>query len=291
MNEKIEFKKQRELGAIITDTFRFIRFNWKSLFGMIFKIAGPALIVLVVAYVFYIQSTIGGFGGSMIDSSASFGITLILSAIVLLLAMVAYYGLLYGTIIHYIKSYIKNDGVANESEVRAGIKDNFWSIIGIAIMVGFITVFGLLLCFIPGIYLGTVLATTYAIHIFEKRDATDSISYSFQLIKGEWWMTFATLLVMFILYYVIVIIVQVPQYVYFFIKGFTVAEQINADPSSMFDWVYTTLSSIGMIVQYLMQTILVISTVFVYFNLNEKKNFTGTMETIETLGNRDETNA
>ena len=31
-NSFIEFKKERDLGAIITDTFKFIRENWKEYF-------------------------------------------------------------------------------------------------------------------------------------------------------------------------------------------------------------------------------------------------------------------
>ena len=103
-------------------------------------------------------------------------------------------------------------------------------------------------------------------------------------------MTFATFLVLGILYYIIAIIFQVPQYIYFFIKGFAMAEEFSgSDPSSMFDWVYMSLSTVGMIANYLLQSILIIGTVFVYFNLNEKKHFSGTMETIDQLG-QDTTN-
>jgi hypothetical protein len=47
MNEKIQFKKQRDIGEIITDTFKFIREEWKPLGTLILKITGPALFVLV----------------------------------------------------------------------------------------------------------------------------------------------------------------------------------------------------------------------------------------------------
>ena len=52
----------------------------------------------------------------------------------------------------------------------------------------------------------------------------------------------------------------------------------------MFDWGYTIFSAIGMIGQYLGYTMMAIATVFVYYNLNEKKNLTGTIEQIENLG-------
>jgi len=286
MKEPIEFLKRRELGDILTDTFKFIRNEFKPLFGLILKTAGLALLIMVAAYVFYLRS-FGDLFGFTTNSDLTY-ISMGLSGLVMLISAVVFYALLYGSILHYIKSYIKNNGVVNKDEVVEGIKQNFWSLIGLSILVFLMSFVGFVFCFIPGIYLATVLATTYAVHIFENRSVSDSISYSFDLIKGEWWITFATLLVMFIIYYIVIIIVQVPQSIYLFTKDFTVADQFSGDQSMMVDWGYIILTSAGLIVQYLMQILLVITTVFVYFNLNEKKNFTGTLETIESIGTRKE---
>ena len=286
MNEFINFKQRRELGDILNDTFKFIRNEFKPLFAQIFKTAGLALLVMVLAYVFYMRSATAAVDWRTDSDYAAVG--MILSGFIMLIAAVAFYSLLYGTLLHYIKSYIKNDGKVIQEEVNQGIKRNFWSLIGLSILVGLMSGVGFVFCFFPGIYLATVLATTYAIHIFETRPVTDSISYSFDLIKGEWWITFATLLVMVIIYYIVIIIVQVPQYIYMFSKDFTMSEQLSGDPTQFIDWGYLILTALGLIVQYLMQILIVITTVFVYFNLNEKKNFTGTIETIESIGNREE---
>ena len=52
-NSFIEFKKERDLGAIITDTFKFIRENWKEYFLTVLKIVGPILLVGLVVLVLY----------------------------------------------------------------------------------------------------------------------------------------------------------------------------------------------------------------------------------------------
>lgn len=294
MNDPINFKKQRELGEILTDTFKFIRQEWKPLGKLIFKIAGPALILVILAFVFYTQSTLGTIGGSTspwFASSDTFGLNIILALFLLLGAAILYYALLYGTVLNYIRSYIQNNGKADPEEVSSSVRSGFWSLIGINALVGIIIFLGLIFCIIPGIYLGVVLISSFSILVFEKRDVTDSISYSFNLIKNEWWITFATILVIGILYYLILVIFQIPQYIYFFVRSFTRAQEISADPSQMFDWVYVALSSIGVIAQYLLQTIIVISSAFIYFNLNEKKHFTGTIETIDSLGNREQDDA
>lgn len=291
MQDIIQFKKQRELGTILGDTFKFIRLQWKPLFGLIFRIAGPALILLVLAYVFYMQTVFGSLGilegNPNFFGSSEFGFTIILSFLLIILAGIAYYGLMYGTVMYSIQSYMHNNGEIDKKEVITGVKRDFWKLMGISVLTGLMIVVGMLVCIAPGIYLAVVLATTYGVLVFEKRSVTDSISYSFELIKGEWWITFATLLVILILYYVIIMIAQIPQYIYFFIKMFTVAETMSSDPSSMFDGIYIALNGFALLMQYIFYVIIVIATGFIYFNLNEKKNFTGTIETIESLGERD----
>ncbi len=286
--EIIQFKKQRELGEILSDTFKFIRLEWKLLFTMILKIAGPALLIMLVAYIFYGNNIMGGFGMLEFFGAGSFFTPeIIISILVLAISGVVYYSLLYGTVLAYIRSYIKNNGVVDQIEVKNLVFQKFWSLMGLTFLVGIITFVGFLFCLIPGIYLGVVLGASFAILIFEDRDAMDTVSYSFSLIKNEWFATFATIFVVGLLYYFIMIIFQVPQYIYFFIKTFTGAEEISADPSQMFDGIYVTLTAISMVFQYLLYSIIVIASAFVYYNLNEKKNFTGTLEQIDSLGNSD----
>lgn len=286
MKEIIQFKKERDLGELLNDTFKFLRQNGKELFGYIFRIAGPALLIMIVGLVIYTQSfssTIGNDGNFNGLENSTF--TFVIAGLIFVVSGLSYYALLFGVINYYIKSYIKNKGLVLKEEITSGVRKDFWSLLGLSILVGLLIVGGTLLCVAPGIYLGISFVATYSILIVEKRSVTDTISYSFQLIKGEWWMTFITLFVVGVLYYIMAIIFQIPQYAYFFFKAFTNAESVTSDPTAMFDIGYTILNAIGMIGQYLGYTLITVATVFVYYNLNEKKNQTGTLETIETLGN------
>ena len=289
MNEFIQFKKSRDLGKIITDIFKFLRYNYKVLFGLILRIAGPALVILVLAYVFYLESSMSAF--DPYASSSDFGdglVPLFVSLIILLIAGGLYFALLYGTVLCAIKSYVNNNGVIDQKEVSQGVRSNFWGLVGLSLLNGLMVAAGFLVCILPGIYLGVVIITTYMILVFEKRSVSDSISYSFELIKGQWWTTFATLIVIYVIYYIVSMIFQVPQYIYFFTKEFTMNETYTGGGVEAFDWIDMTLSSIGLVAQYLLQTFMVIASAFIYFDLNEKKNFTGTIETIDSLGNREE---
>ena len=290
MKETIQFRKQRELGDILSDTFKFIRMEWKPLGGLIIRIPGIALLAVILSYIYYIRTTVGGFEidetGWAGDTIAS-GFEALIAVFLLLGSALIFYSLLYGTILYYIKEYVDQEGAVDTRKVERQLRDGVWDLFGLNFLNALIIVAGSIFCLVPGIYFAVVLAASFSIMVMEKRDITDSIGYSFKLIKGEWWITFATLLVIGIIYYIIALIFQVPQYIYFFARAFTSSTEISGDPGEMFDWIYVALSSMGMMVQYLLQTIVVIATALIYFNLNERKHHTGTLETIESIGKRE----
>ncbi|MAP80858.1 MAG: hypothetical protein CL526_07190 [Aequorivita sp.] len=288
MSEIIIFKKQREVGTILTDIFKFIRQNWKLLFELILKIAGPALLLVLGGFIFYLQTFVGANG--MVDTFEmveTMTTTMVLSLFLLMIVGVLYYSVLNAVVLHFIKSYIKNNGVVSRDEVNQGVRDDFWRLLGTSFIVAILGFLGAMLCILPGIYLWVVFSTALAIVVFERKDIGETLSYCFKLIKGEWWITFATLFVTGLLYYFINIIFQMPQYIYFFIKAISASQEIAADPTQMFDWVYIALATLGMVFQYLLYTMLVICAAFIYFNLNEKKNFSGTFEAIDSLGKKE----
>lgn len=289
----IDFKKQREIGAVISDTFKFLRENYKLLFTLIFKIAGPAFLVLMLAAAYYMYSTLGIFS-TLGTSDRLSGFTenlggIFISFFVLFISLMIYMTLLNGTVLHFVKSYIKNNGKVDEAEVHEGAKNDFWNLLGAGVLTTIMFFFGLLVCFFPGVYLFVPLSLVFSIMVFDKLSISESISRCFTLIKSNWWVTFATLLVIWLLVYIISIVFGIPAIVYSLVKTFTAVEEASmANPGQIFDWVYILLNLISTAAQYLLYTVTIVSAAFIYFNLNEIKNFTGTYETIDSLGNKEE---
>ncbi len=285
MKETIDFKQQRELGTIITDVFKFVRIEGKELGGLILKITGPALLAVIFSYVYYTQSTLGNF--EAIFMQQEFSNNILLSLFLLFGSVVVFYALIYSTVLLYIKSYVANQGHVQVETVSREIKEYFWSMLGLNLLTGIIVAVGIIFCVLPGIYLMVCLTLAFPILIFERNDIGAAISNSFKLIKEEWWNTFATLFVIYILYSIITMIFQLPQLLYMFVKGFTMSNEVSGNPFEFIDWVSITLDVIAMVAGYLMFTFILISIAFVYFHLNEKKNFTGTLENIDKLGQRE----
>lgn len=285
MKETIDFKQQRELGTIITDVFKFVRIEGKELGGLILKITGPALLAVIFSYVYYTQSTLGNF--EAIFMQQEFSSNILLSLFLLFGSVVVFYALIYSTVLLYIKSYVANQGHVQVETVSREIKEYFWGMLGLNLLTGIIVAVGIIFCVLPGIYLMVCLTLAFPILIFERNDIGAAISNSFKLIKEEWWNTFATLFVIYILYSIITMIFQLPQLLYMFVKGFTMSNEVSGNPFEFIDWVSITLDVIAMVAGYLMFTFILISIAFVYFHLNEKKNFTGTLENIDKLGQRE----
>ena len=281
-NDYIQFKKQRELGEIISVTFKFLRENYKPLINSIKQVVAPTFILLIAALVYYTYTAAGNPIKLMEEISGDFFISIFILAVTLIL----FYASLYGTILHYIKSYIENNGNVDEAEIKTASQDDLGKLFLILIISAVLIFTGMILFIIPGIYLMVPLSLATAIMVFNNMSVGDSISHGFTLIKNHWWSTFFSIIVIWLLVYVIGLIFQIPLIIYTFIKMFSVAQEGSlADPSSYSDWIFILLNVVSSVIQYLLTSIFVIALAFIYFNLNEHKNLTGTYETIDKLGN------
>nr|WP_321413861.1 hypothetical protein [uncultured Allomuricauda sp.] len=287
-NNYIEFKKQRELGEILSDSFVFIRNEFKPFLGTILKIVGPYILAMLISMGFYMY-TIGDIfsltavGGTSMSTYSP--IIMVLAVAALLFSSIAAYVLAQGTVLHYIKSYIDNKGSTNYDEIRQGVYGSFWSLIGLGIIVGISVFIGAMFCLIPGIYLAVPLSVSFAILVFLKKDTMESYQYSFTLIKENWWITFATLFVIYIIVAVASYAFSLPTIIYSWIKMGVFSGEMDAENFNVFnDPIYLLLNLLSTLVQFLMNLIFLVSTSLIFFNLNEKKNFTGTFERIESLG-------
>ena len=285
MKKYIEFKKQRELGDILSDTFAFLRSEFKPFFNTFLKIVGPYLLVMLICYGLYMYK-IGDFFQFTVTIGDSPSEVLITAVIALLLAasFVATYSLSTGTVLFYIKSYNETKGTPIFEDVKRNAYGAFWQFVGLAILVGLCVGVGLMLCLIPGIYLYVALSVSFSILAFTGKSVSDAFSYSFSLVKDNWWMTFAALFVVGIIVTVASYAFALPATIYTYMKMGIFSGEIDAENFDLVDPVSIVLGIISTLAQFLMNIITVIASVFIYFDLNEKKNFTGTYERIKNLG-------
>ena len=296
MKQFIQFKKQRELGEMLSDVFAFLRNEFKPFFSLILQITLPYLIFVFVGlgFLFY---TVGDFTEILTDGPSAFdgeemgAVMIFVSLLVLVIGGVLVYALSYSTTLHYIKSYTENNGVIDTDQVKSEVKETFWSFIGLSFLKGIAIFVGILLCFFPGIYLLVPMSVVFCIMIFEKKSVMDAFSDSFKFVKDEWWMTFLTLFVVGLIIGVIGGVLNLPATIYTYVKMGIFSGEFDpeANPLGFYkDPIYIILNLICYAFKFFLNFITIIVTIFIYYNINEKKNFTGTFEQIDSLGNTKE---
>ena len=103
-------------------------------------------------------------------------------------------------------------------------------------------------------------------------------------IGGLGLMTFAALFVVGIIVGVASYAFALPAQLYSLASLGIWSGEVDAENFNVVDPVAILLGTISTLAQFLLNIITVVAGVFIYFDLNEKKNFTGTYERIENLG-------
>lgn len=288
MKPYIEFKKQRDLGEILSDTFKFIRSEFKPFCSTFFQIVGPYLVIMLICYVLYMYK-FGNLLSFNLESSNDFVDGLLLFAVgaAFIMSLILAYVVSQATTLFYIKSYANNNGTTNFEEIKKGVYGSLWQFIGLGILVGLCVGLGLMFCLIPGIYLYVPLILSFSILVFNQKEATDAFSYSFTLVKDYWWITFASLFVVGIIVTVAGYAFALPGTIYTYAKMGIFSGEIDAENFTMVDPITILFGIISTLSQFLLNIISVVASVLIYFDLNEKKNFTGTYERIKNLGGTD----
>ena len=275
----IEFKKKRDLGLIISDSFKFITTEWKSFFGTILKAAVIPIFVAIGAMIYYVMCSTTVFGdiANTTNFNNPFNLNfkeLIIPIFIFLVAYLVAYALVTVSALSYIKSYISNKGVVNIEEVTTLAKDTFGAYVGLFFLNGIIIFFGALFCFLPAIYLGVVLSLSICLLIFQDKSVVDAISDSFIFIKGHWWETFGVLIVIQLIIGVIGFLVDLPAAFYQFINiGFGLKDQDAVEILAIFkDPIYIALLVVSYFIKFILYTVTTVATVFIYYDIKEQRN-------------------
>ena len=276
----VQFKKERDLGAIITDTFKFLRLEWKGLFTVLIS---TSLIPFILVFVLSVFN-----GIEVMDNIENnpFGFQFTALTLLVYLLFILVYDLIILSVLSYIKVYVQNDGKVDFSSVYSIVKSKIVSFSLLGIITAIMVIIGAIFCLLPGVYLGVILSMTASLFVFEEKSVFDAIGDSFPFVNWKFWETFGVLLVVGILMYILMIVFSIPAVIYSIIKmGTMMADQdMSAFNSIMTDPVYLTLGFISNLGQHLMYSITAIAFTLIYFDINEQKNASGSMDMIDSIG-------
>jgi hypothetical protein len=273
MNEWINLREERDFGEKFNVTFQFARQNFKNL-GLCILFLGTPLMILAGILTAYFQMNYQVNGIHSLDQipSGFFGY-LTLFAIA---NFIAYTWLLTITLA-YIYEYLGGNRNITPGQVFSIAISKFGKISGASIVVGILTILGMVVLLIPGIYLAVALIFVSAIIFIEDDPTFEAITRSIRLIKGKWWSTFG-------LVFVMAFVVGLMQFV------FSIPSLIIAIPKALHQQlqVFDIGSIIGQVITSIGTTLLYplvfIAIAFQYFNLVERKESAGLKQQIRMAG-------
>jgi hypothetical protein len=288
MNE-INFKQEREFGDLFNATFTFIGNEFKSLGKAILYFVVPLLLIASIVGVFAglkmqesmssIQSgAMSGENPGEILSNYPFGY-IFLSSIIAMIAST----ILTTTVLGYIKLYV-NNGKDNFSltELWGVVSRNFLRVLGATFVAGIVIAFGIMLCFLPGVYLGVSMCLILPIMIFEEKSLGEAFSRSFKLTKNNFWMILGGLVVILIIFYILSLIFSIPSAILGFKNIF-----MKALESQEFDFdfgiSYYITNAIASLLTYIASAIPTTFIAFIYYSQVEQNEKPSLEEKIEQI--------
>ncbi|MBO9676205.1 MAG: hypothetical protein J7577_22385 [Sphingobacteriaceae bacterium] len=282
MTEKLEFRKKRDFGQVINDTFAFIRQNFKPLIKVYFTfcglfVLGSMLTMLLQQYkMVNIINTIGnGANTKGLGFSTLYGVEYFLA----ILFSLATYASMSVAILSYIAIYVqKGNQTPTTDEVWGFFKYYFFRVFGSSILLIILVSIAFLFCLVPGFWLFPYVAMIFPIMVIENGGLNYSFNRSFKIIKDNFWVTFGTLIVVWIIVYACMSMVILPTSLFNMIGMLT---HKTPHMSLVLTMITTVLQSLCQVF-----TIIPIITIsLIYFSLVEQKENPGLLERISNFGN------
>ncbi len=267
IEKEIQFRKKREISDIFTDSFEFIKQEYKPVSNLVLIYVLPFLILYGVVQVYLQKNVI-----SKIDFTDTETLLANIGPVYLNVFLFALFGLfvqslLIATYYSYIAVYVKKGkGNFDLSEITPLLFSNGLLAIGASLVISISVIFGLFLCIIPGIYFANTFSLAFIIIIFEKKGIGNALIRSTFLVKSEWWNTFLINIVGIIMIWAASFIMSIPM----LLTGLSV-NIFNPvkTPVEFPDW-YWMVIGMSTVVSSVLYIIPYTFLAFQYFNLDER---------------------
>ena len=322
MKKIFAIKKQRGLDAIIEDSFKFFRSHAKKMIKIIWEQNRFIILGLAVSYFIYIYNYFGMFNKMLTisgqDSSANsnlfdsplFAFVFLALFILGLIFLPRFFSAIAG----YMKVYDEQEGKVDEQKVKVLVKENFWGLIGLTLLIGIVVVIisslivffmvsvmktvnpVLILIFLPvGLlfvsYIIIYLTLSYYVYFFENIGVFEVLTKTGKYLKKKFWFSFGVIFVMSLIIGLIGMVLNAPVSIYFLVKTLLMAK--NEDVARFAgegDIIVSIISVLSYAGQTILRILMVIATTFLYFSLREFHTGESLYDKIDKIGVKEDGN-
>ncbi|MBE5320564.1 hypothetical protein IM793_15460 [Pedobacter sp. MR2016-19] len=279
---KLEFRKKRDFGQVINDTFTFMRQNFKPLIKVYFTFCGLFVLASMLTMLLQQYKMVNIFNTIGVEGNTNkFGLSSVYSIeyFLSILFSLATYASMSVAILSYIAVYVKKrNETPTTEEVWGYFKYYFFRIFGSSLLLILMLIISFVFCVVPFFWLFPYVAMIFPIMVIENGSLGYSFTRSFAVIKDNFWVTFGTLIVVWIIVYACMSMVILPTTLFNMIGMFT-----HKTPRMSL-----TLTMITTVLQSICQVFTIIPIITIslaYFSLVEQKENPGLMERISHFGN------
>ncbi len=239
--KKIKLYETRDFSGNFDTTLNFIKQNY----GAILK---PLLIVIpVILLAVYLQPNTSDiqvdYQNPWVAFAQVFSFEFLLANILIWLSL--FIVMLYTTC--YMAEYVKSaDGKVDTANVWPKVFASILPVLAASILYSILMAVGFLLCLIPGIMIAVYLYFYMYVYIVEDRGVVDSLQRSYELVKGNWWVTFGYLIVFGIISFILSLIFMIPS----IFVGLGAFMQIDFLTGDVFAYIASFIENIGQVLVY-----------------------------------------
>jgi predicted PurR-regulated permease PerM len=278
--QKVQLRKIRDFGENISDTFSFIRQEFKPLVSSFVYIAGIFILGNAIfsglyqkhAFDFLDQFSKGIYAPRQTLSQLFSPVYFLLLACMLLSLSV-----MRTVIAVYLKYYDETGMSPTVQEVWKGVIKYFFGNLLFSILHALMFVIGLVFCIAPGVWILVVLMPYPFIITIENKSIGETFRRCFEITKENFWMSLAIYLVSYIIYAFSSGIIGFGVSLIVGLISYFTTKELSTTAA--------VVTSILSIVQYLFYIIFFISVGLHYYNLVETREGTGLARRLESLGN------
>ncbi len=280
--QKIEFRKVRDFGENLSDTFLFIRQNFLPLIKSFFAICGVFMIGYAIFNGIYQSRAFSIFDelrkGGIIGQRNGFENIFTPEYFLMIFLGFLFYVSMRVVLGAFIKFYVENNNTAPTIEQVWNIFIKyFFKVLIFSIPIFLLILAGTLFCVAPGIWLLVVLMPFDLILIIEEASFESAFLRSFTLIRENFWISLA-------IYFVAALIYSFSSGIIGIIVGVIVAAATFISTNN----IGTTAgiaTSFLLVVSRVFYIIFFVSAALHYYNLVERHDGTGIMQRVENMGN------
>jgi len=264
----LELRKKRDMGEVITDSFLFIKQEFKPLLRLVLIYVLPFILVLAFVQV-SVQTKLAGMidpanPEAFLNNIGHFYLNIFILSFFNLFVQSLYMGVVYT----YIELYVKfGKGVFSKHDISALLFQNSLLAFGVNLFIFIVVIFGLLFCIVPGIYFANTLSLAVFAIVFEKKGLNHAVSTSWGLVHREWWNTFGINLAGLLIIIAAGILISIPSMIAGYSNVLVSAMQSGEYTFPTWYWILGGINSALSSILYIISYVLI---AFQYFNLKER---------------------